>query len=108
MRYNDEIYRHGDFPGIIVNGGIMNMESVEKEIRQLLSDIFELGDEMELTGQQLYGCTAWDSFKIVQLLTELMDSYGVTIELDELQEFETMQDVMDWITSRLGKGKYER
>lgn len=65
---------------------------MEDKVFEILRDIFEL-DTVDSTCSQ-ETCDAWDSMGQLNLVAELEDAFGVSLEPDEIANMKTFDDII--------------
>ena len=68
---------------------------MDAQLRQILADVFGLQPAMireELTAEEI---RSWDSLKHLQLVTALEQTYGITLDTDEISEIRGVKDIIE-------------
>ena len=72
-----------------------------EKITDIIENILHVAPGVEITEDTTFkGDLRADSFELVELVMALEDEYGIKVEDDELEGFETVGDVIDYIKSQ--------
>lgn len=68
-----------------------------REERNLLEDWLRWKIKDEDINRKLEDTEEWDSFNIVQFMTEMEVHFGIKVSLDDLDGMQTLQDLLEYI-----------
>lgn len=68
-----------------------------REERNLLEDWLRWKIKDEDINRKLENTEEWDSFNIVQFMTEMEVHFGIKVSLDDLDGMQTLQDLLEYI-----------
>lgn len=72
-----------------------------ERIADIIKNILHVAPGVDITEDTSFkGDLRADSFELVELVMAIEDEYGIKIEDDELEGFETVGDVIDYIKSQ--------
>lgn len=71
---------------------------MEEKILEILKETFEL-DSVDTTCSQ-QTCEAWDSMGQLNLVAELEDSFGVSLEPEEIGEMKSFNDIVNLLKAK--------
>lgn len=71
---------------------------MEDKVFEILRDVFEL-DTVDSTCSQ-ETCDAWDSMGQLNLVAELEDAFGVSLEPDEIANMKTFDDIINLLKEK--------
>lgn len=68
-----------------------------KELLEMLEEIMDLDEGVLETTTVLEDLEEWDSLSILSLMAEAKKSYDKKLSVDEIKEFVTVQDIIDYL-----------
>ncbi len=71
---------------------------MEEKILEILKDTFEL-DSVDYTCSQAT-CPAWDSMGQLNLVAELEDTFGISLEPEEISEMKSFNDIVSILKTK--------
>lgn len=72
---------------------------MEKKVLNILKEVFELDAVDETCSQKT--CEAWDSMGHLNLIAELEDEFGISLEPEEIIEMKSYSDVLIILKKKL-------
>ena len=70
-------------------------------LEQLIRQTFVLGDEVTITDDLGPGqVQGWDSLGHVRLLVSLESTYGISVDMDEMVELQTVGDIKNLLRKK--------
>lgn len=76
------------------------MKSNNDPLQQLLIDFFELEEETPKAELRQGAIAAWDSLAMVQLISELQNSFKVEFGLDEIEALRSYDEIRQALQSK--------
>jgi acyl carrier protein len=70
----------------------------------LIGELFKCTVTAQQLEEQVEDLLDWDSFELLNLMTEVQERYGYTLTIDEIAEIETLSDLVQ-LLQRIGKGE---
>ncbi|MFH1873997.1 MAG: acyl carrier protein [Pseudomonadota bacterium] len=80
----------------------MSAESIDRQVCEIIADQLGLADEEIQLEATLKGDLGADSLDIIELVLALEESFDVEISEDQAQKFLVVQDIVDFLKSKLG------
>lgn len=71
-----------------------------EKMKELIADQLGVDAEMVTAEKSLKEDLNADSLDLFELVTRLEDTYGIEIPTDDLEKMATVQDVIDYLTSK--------
>lgn len=65
---------------------------MEEKVLEILKNLFELDNVDETCSQTT--CEKWDSFGVLNLVVELENEFGVSLEPEEIGEMKSFNDII--------------
>jgi acyl carrier protein len=87
-----------------IDGGssvVENRNEIEKKVIEVLAKMLHKDEGDIRLESTLVDELEMDSFTAVELLFELEDQYGLEIPDEEVENFKTVEDIIDYIVARL-------
>jgi acyl carrier protein len=80
---------------------VENRKEIEKKVIEVLANMLHKDEGDIRLESTLIDELEMDSFTAVELLFELEDQYGLEIPDEEVENFKTVKDIVDYIVARL-------
>ena len=77
----------------------MGIVAMEEKVLEILKNVFEL--ETVDRGCSQETCEKWDSLGQLNLVVELEDAFGVSIEPEEIAAMQSFQDIIRILKAKL-------
>lgn len=68
-----------------------------KELLEMLEEIMDLDEGVLETTTVLENLEEWDSLSILSLMAEAKKTYNKKLSVDEIKDFVTVQDIIDFL-----------
>jgi acyl carrier protein len=78
------------------------MNQVEKRVRALMADIFELSPDQAAGELRIGNPPAWDSMGHIRLLLTLEEEFGIRFPDHEVTGLDNVAAIVDALATRLG------
>lgn len=63
----------------------------------LLEEMFEMDEGTLVASRELEDIEEWDSMAKLSLIVLMDDEFGKTLKSDDLKQFKTIQDILDYM-----------
>lgn len=77
----------------------MGIVTMEEKVLEILKNVFELETVDRNCSQET--CEPWDSLGQLNLVVELEDAFGVSIEPEEIAAMQSFQDIIRILKAKL-------
>ena len=78
-----------------------DIEEIEKKVIEILADKSDVDGEKIHLRSSLVDDLGMDSLDAVETVFEVEERYGIDIPDDQIQEFKIVQDIVNYLVSRL-------
>jgi len=82
----------------------MDIKEIEKKVMEVLADRASMDMKQVTLQSRLVDDLGLDSLDAVEMVFQFEETYGIDIPDDQIREFKTGQDIVDYLSLRLVSG----
>lgn len=82
------------------------MDQIEEKLISCFSAVMPELSPDEIPRASAIAASNWDSVTIVSLVAVIEDEFGISIEIDDLSEFDSFQGILRYLKSASGQERY--
>ncbi len=82
----------------------MDIREIEKKVIEVLADRASMDVQQITLQSRLVDDLGLDSLDAVEMVFEFEETYGIDIPDDQISEFKTAQDIVNYLSIRLASG----
>lgn len=78
-------------------------DDVLSKVREAFQETFEINPELVSMETQASDIPGWDSVGHLSLASSLEQAFGISLDVDDLMEMESVREIVSIITTKLSK-----